>query len=298
MPPAASVQQIATANKRPRVPTLSRWCRRWCFLPVRCSPRSSPPETAARSRTRVSAPPLTPNVVDDHAGGSRPARTVRRWPSIIGVLTARWLVVSVVQSPDGSTEIRVDVQVVWMMPRPASEVIPPDAHLLRVSVNSTIKSNQPHQRPLCFTSVTKIDEIVALLNSLPAAQPGLRRCPVDFGITVRLVFYARRGTKPLALAEIDPEGCGGVTLALNGGPESALASDALPPTERSTTDRARATGRAHTRCEIEYHSSAQARMSTISDTEHTQSAPRVRNRDPTASIMMETSAGHRGQCPV
>ncbi len=124
--------------------------------------------------------------------------------------------------------VTVSISAVWVTRRRASETIPPGAHLLRVSVRSQIKGNQPRQRPFSVTSAKEIDGIVALLNALPAAQPGVRSCPVDFGIRVRLVFYARRSSVPSAVAEIDPWGCGGVQMAIGGKPQPPLASGPLP----------------------------------------------------------------------
>ena len=150
------------------------------------------------------------------------------WPPIPRTLSMRWLVITVVQLPSGQTGLRADAQVLWITPRPASETIPAGARLLRVSVHSTIAANQPDQRALRFTSAHKIAEVTALLNSLPAAQPGIRNCPADFGITVRVAFYPTPRTKPSALADIDPQGCGGVNLTLNGIPQPVLASEPLP----------------------------------------------------------------------
>ncbi len=113
-------------------------------------------------------------------------------------------------------------QVVWVTPHPASETIPAGAHLLRISVGSSLKPNQPKQRPLTVTSAQKIDRIAALIDALPAAQPGLRACPVDFGITVRLAFYRKRGASPLAIAKADPGGCGPVALTIEGRAQPAL----------------------------------------------------------------------------
>jgi hypothetical protein len=195
-------------------------------------------------------PPLTPNVVDDHAWwivpGSpaevrayidahlSPGSSNDDWAAstsegvtdlefavltqlqLTGTPGVGELVVSVVSLPGGSTGLRADAQVVWLTPRPASEAIPPGARLLWINVFSGIEGNQPRQRPLRIVSSKRIDAIVALLNALPAAQPGLRSCPADFGIRVRLRFYARRGTAPLAVAQIDPGGCGGVELTLDG----------------------------------------------------------------------------------
>ncbi len=137
------------------------------------------------------------------------------WPPVAGVLSTRWLDIYIVQLPDGSTGLRADGQVVWVKPRPASEVIPPaGARILRISVHGSLKGEQPAQRPLRVTSTEKIARIVAALNALPAVQPGLRNCPADFGISVRLAFYATRDAPPSAVAEVDPEGCGWVQLTI------------------------------------------------------------------------------------
>ncbi len=156
-----------------------------------------------------------PNVPDNEAEAFA-------WSPIADVLAMRWLVVHVVQLPDGTTGLRADAQVVWLTPRPALETIPPGSHFLRISVHGSLKNGQPTQRPLSVTSVKKINAIVALLNALPAAQPGLRSCPVDRGIRIRPAFYARRGVAPLAVASIDPEGCGGIALTIDGTQQSGL----------------------------------------------------------------------------
>jgi hypothetical protein len=132
------------------------------------------------------------------------------------------LVVSLVPLPGESTALRADAQVVWVTPRPVTEEIPPGARLLRITVTSSIPENQPRQRPLLIVSRRRIDAIVALLNALPAEQPGVRSCPDDPGIRVRLALYARRGAAPLALATVDPYGCGGVHLSIGGKAEPGL----------------------------------------------------------------------------
>lgn len=214
-----------------------------------------------------SGPPATPNVVDEHAWwvvpGVRadvlayidahpPAGSAPRgvgsggsygmtgsefqefvWPPIANVASTRSLVVEVVQLPGGSTGLRADAQVVWVTPRPASEQIPPGTHRLGVSVGSMIAVNKPRQRPFTVTSAKRIRRIVALLDALPAAQPGVYNCPADFGIYVRLVFHARRGVAPLAVATIDAGGCRGVGLTIGGRPQPGLAGEGLPGTGSS-----------------------------------------------------------------
>jgi len=155
------------------------------------------------------------------------------WPALPGVLSTRSLVLTAAQLPHGSTGLRADTQVVWVTPRPASERIPAGARRLSVSVTSGLKGNLAPQRPFSVASAQRIERIVALLNSLPAAQPGTRACPADPGIRLRLAFYQPDAASPSAVATIDPSGCGGVQLTIGGRPQAPLGSEALPGT--STT---------------------------------------------------------------
>jgi hypothetical protein len=211
--------------------------------------------------------PATPNVVEDHAWwtvpGSRgevmayirghaPSGSVRvssgsggtrgltsfqsvtfAWPAVARVLSTRWLALTAAQLPHGSTALRADTQVVWVTPRAASERIPAGARRLSVSVTSSLKGNHSPQRPFSIASAQRIEGVVALLNALPAAQPGTRACPDDPGIRVRLAFYTKGAASPSAVATVDPFGCGGVQLTIGGRPQPPLGSEALPGT--STT---------------------------------------------------------------
>ncbi len=107
------------------------------------------------------------------------------------------------------------------------------ARRLSVSVTSELKGNLAPQRPFSVASAKRIEGIVGLLNALPAAQPGVRSCSADPGIRVRLAFYPKSTASPLAVARIDPYGCGGVQLTIGGRAEPPLESEALPGT--STT---------------------------------------------------------------
>jgi hypothetical protein len=200
--------------------------------------------------------PATPNLVDDHAwwlvpgtpgeaiaymraqlppgtriesSGNLSGPGVPRnysisiaWPPVAKVLAGGSLVIQAVELVSGATGLRADAQVVWITPRPPSEQLPRAGGVLRVSVLSYLRANQPNQRPFAVRSRREVDAIVTLLNSLPAAQPGTRNCPADFGIRVRLGFYATRDTAPLAVALIDPNGCGGVRLTLAGTQQPGL----------------------------------------------------------------------------
>ncbi len=210
----------------------------------------SPTEPAGDRGTLAypfSGPPATPNVVDDRAwwvlaespaavlkyiaahpppggravmsgatgGAGKPTVTATgfTWPPVRGKLSMRWLVIEVVGLADGSTGLRADSQVVWITPRPASERIPPGATRL---VLTTTRFGKIIQGPLTVASRPAVRKVVALLNALPAWQPGAMSCPADFGTTIRLDIYHSPTARPLASAKIDPSGCGDVMLTLGG----------------------------------------------------------------------------------
>ena len=73
------------------------------------------------------------------------------------------------------------------------------------------------------------------VNSLPAFQPGAYSCPADFAVDVRLVFKLPGVSQSLAVADIDPEGCGAVGLRLRGRAQPLLTSAAFPGSGRTVT---------------------------------------------------------------
>jgi hypothetical protein len=236
----ATVSISATANEA-AAQTDASWLLTQVSLPVSATRKAGEPAGDEGQLAHPSIGPVaTPNVVDGHAWWVLPGvrsevlayirahppagtsiafsgsaatrgRTTSEsiafaWPPIADVLGMRWLVITVVQIPGGHTGLRADAQAVWITPRPVSEAILGGAHLLRISVHSVIAVNQPHQRPLHVTSAHKIAQVIALLNSLPVAQPGVRSCPADFGISVRLAFYPTSRATPLGGRRDRPSG--------------------------------------------------------------------------------------------
>jgi len=136
------------------------------------------------------------------------------------------LVIWAVRLPNGSTALRADAQVVWITPRPASETIPSGAHLLRITVHDRNRSSRdPESESLALlerlpwkvTSPRRIKGIVALLDKLQVVQPGRRFCPLKLGdSSVELTFYASPDAAPLAVSDIEPGGCGSVSLTIGG----------------------------------------------------------------------------------
>jgi hypothetical protein len=143
------------------------------------------------------------------------------WPATDGRLSSRWLVLEAVGLPGQRTGLRADAEDVWITPRPASERIPSRSTSLVVSVR---RAGKVMSGPFTFVRSMRIGATTALINSLPAFQPGAQSCPEDFGVDVRLVFKRAGATQPLAVADVDPQGCGGVGLRLRGREEPALTS--------------------------------------------------------------------------
>ncbi len=193
-------------------------------------------------------PPANPNAVDDHAWWIvplTPAETVAYIYAHLPSCTTRplpehtisgftWpgnpgtLVIWAVPLADGSTALRADAQVVWIIPRPASERIPSGAHLLKISIHEAgdkrigivkIRSERAtvlRRLPSHVTSIAQINKVTALLNELRVHQPGIRHCPIAPPGSVQLTFYTHPSAPPLAIADIHTEGCGGVSLTING----------------------------------------------------------------------------------
>lgn len=124
--------------------------------------------------------------------------------------------------PDGSTGVRADAQVLWLLPR---DRIPAGARLLRIEVRR-VRPGRPHPRVRAVRSEGRIARVVHLLNSLPAERPSflLRSCPASFG-TIRLAFYRKPSEAPLAVATVPIWGCGGAFLHIrNKRPQPELAA--------------------------------------------------------------------------
>jgi hypothetical protein len=144
-------------------------------------------------------------------------------PSVKGVLGTRQLIVTAVGLAGARSAVRVDAVVQPIRPRPASERVPAGAQRLVVTDGWT---GQRVQGPLTYTSARTIARVRQLLNQLPLFPPGAFACPLDTGIRIRLTFEPKSGSKPLAVAVVDPTGCGGITLSVRGKREPALSGDA------------------------------------------------------------------------
>jgi hypothetical protein len=140
-----------------------------------------------------------------------------------GVLNARDLVVEVAGAGNGQTVIRVDAQVSWQPPRPASERVPSAARVVTITQLPTPdpQASRP-PAPVTITSLAVVQRLAALVDGLELSTigPGAS-CPMPPGGGIRLMFLARAGGPPLAAAQ-GPAACGTVQFSVGGKPQLAL----------------------------------------------------------------------------
>ncbi len=142
---------------------------------------------------------------------------------IPGVLNARDLVVEVTGAGNGQTAIRVDAQVSWQPPRPASERVPSAARAVMIT---RLPSPDPHASrppaPVTITDLVVVQRLAALVDGLELSTIGPdASCPAPPGGGIQLTFLAGAGGPPLAVAQ-GPAACGTVQFSAGGKPQPAL----------------------------------------------------------------------------
>lgn len=103
-------------------------------------------------------------------------------PALPGRLSSRDVVVTMAALAGGGTGIRVDAQVVWVLTRPRSEVVPPAVAEVDVGSHRVV-------------SAEKVATIVRWFDALPVVQPGATfSCPaLVAGPKIALAFRGPHG---------------------------------------------------------------------------------------------------------
>jgi hypothetical protein len=128
-----------------------------------------------------------------------------------------------VDAGGGHTYLEVAVSVDWIPPRPASEVIPQAARAVKITAVPDMNLGIIPPPPVTITDPAQVRRITALIDSLPLFPPGVFSCPNDGGAELVLTFLTRgAGGAPLAVAELDLEGCEWTSLTVGGRQEPNL----------------------------------------------------------------------------
>jgi hypothetical protein len=153
-----------------------------------------------------------------------------------GVLRSKTLGVVVTAARGGGTAVRADAELVWTVVRPGWERVPAGVRAVTITDD---RLGEPAGSPRTVTDPAQVNRIVALVNGLPRAQPGVFSCPADMGPLVGLSFLPAPGAVPVAVASADGSGCGIVTFriggrtapSLSGGPGLIKSLDSLLGTQ-------------------------------------------------------------------
>ncbi len=133
-----------------------------------------------------------------------------------GALTDRELIVEVASAGNGQTAIRLDADIAWQPSRPQDDFVPDAARVVTIS---ELASGSPQTKrppaPVTITGPAVVGRLAALVDSLPVSPLSneAMSCPGASGFRLRLVFRARTGGPPVALAETD-QACGMVDFTV------------------------------------------------------------------------------------
>ncbi len=120
-----------------------------------------------------------------------------KWPSVPGVLGGREIFVVASRQADGSTVLRIDSLVVWIIPHPPSERIPSAAHALEIALTRYGKV----LRSATETNARAVRRVASLVDGLPVRQPDPLLCDSSSdGRRYKLIFRVSAAGPPLAEA--------------------------------------------------------------------------------------------------
>jgi hypothetical protein len=122
-----------------------------------------------------------------------------------GAIEERGLDVSVSAARGGGTARRPDGWARWLIPRPASEVVPADVTTVQVGYETGSPTTPKHVRTI--TDPATIAKLVALVDGLQIQQPAPVICPAILvgEPMLDIAFLGPHGGRPLARAVED--GC-------------------------------------------------------------------------------------------
>lgn len=121
---------------------------------------------------------------------------------------------SMLITPKGDLGLRVDADVTWTPQKSQYSLVPAGATKVVVIVNRGLNVKSGKITTVTTTDATTIPDFRLRVNQLPALSPGGRLCPVDVGASLTLRFFNAGASRPYAVVDADPGGCGIVKILL------------------------------------------------------------------------------------
>lgn len=149
-----------------------------------------------------------------------------QWPPRRGVLGERLLNVIVTAQRGGASSVLAVAQSDWVVVRSASERVPASARIVQITTSSP-------RRTVTLTAAPRVRRLIALVDSLPIAQPVTINCPALIDADARQVsfsFRARASGPVLARADYvgyEPHPyvsgpCNAIAFSVRGRPRTPL----------------------------------------------------------------------------
>jgi hypothetical protein len=155
------------------------------------------------------------------------------WGPLGGVSSKRSLLFAVARA-NGQTFLRADSQGVWIVPHPATAVIPASAGTLEVELDPSRGST----RRKVISALAEVRRVAATIDRLPAVQPGESECGPGLPEEQEAITLVFRDAGGAIVAEARQHTvgswCGVMELTVEG--------EAEPPLEAEAATLERATG--------------------------------------------------------
>jgi hypothetical protein len=121
------------------------------------------------------------------------------------------------------TVLRTDAVVMWLPSRPAGATIPTTVTRIALVATPGGQFGRTRRTVVPLPAVTDkliVAKIVTLLNGLPMTGDAATSCGNEIGAMLRMSFYVGTATTPVAVADAEQGGCGGVDLTMHAGPQN------------------------------------------------------------------------------
>ena len=132
------------------------------------------------------------------------------------VISSEELAFEAIAAEGGGTALRADGEVIWTLPRAASEHIPDG--IAAISVRAAASQPAPVSVSQTITEAASVQEVIALIEGLHPPGGGFELCPADFpgSLALELEFLKAGQAEPAAKLVAETGGCGSIALWVHG----------------------------------------------------------------------------------